>query len=462
MNWWSRAGCGVAIGLAGWLAQPTLAADRTAGPPGQIAAVVLERQGYRIGVTPPPAAVYAATDQGVFRGGPGEGAWNRVDPADDITALAISQREKTPSGPLVAHRSRVDYETILFAGDRRGRVRRTSDGGETWADAAPGGTLGQITVLLADAAGGVWAGTSERGLFRSEDGGGRWTGTGTALPRPVHALAADPVRREVLHAGAGGGLYRSADGGRTWSAAPLGPPGSTFAVTSVAVDPGVPSTVFAAGRLSCPGCPGGPGPATASFRSANGGASWTRLEKAVLGPLVFGKDGSVLHAATPDGALQSRDGGSTWSPVAGDPDPPRAVLAIDADWPGRVYARSAAGGLIRLDARCAAAASALCLIGGRFRIEVEWDAADREGGAPAGALALTDRTGSFWLRRPSNVSLCVEIRDARSSNGHFWLDFDARTIRGFAVVVTDMGTGASTRYSHPEGQRTKFTDHEAF
>ncbi len=462
MVWWRRAGWLGAFGLACGLGRTAVAADPTAGPTGRVAAIVLERQGYRIGVTPPPAAVYAATDQGVFRGGARESEWKRVDAAPDVTVLAISQKEKPLSGPLVAHRSRVEYETILYAGDRAGRVRRSSDGGETWTDAAPLGTAGEITVLLTDAAEIVWAGTSEGGLFRSEDAGRRWTEAGAGLPRAIHALAADPVRREVLHAGAGRGLYRSVDGGRTWSAARLGPPGSTFLVTSVAVDPAVPSTVLAAGRLSCPGCSGAPAPEPAFFRSVNGGSSWTRLEKAVLGPLVFGKEGSVLHAAAPDGPLQSRDGGSTWSLVAGDPDRTRAVLAIDPDWPGRVYARSAAGGLVRLDARCAVAASALCLIGGRFRIEVEWDAAGRDSGAPGGAIALTDQTGSFWLTRPSNLALAVEIRDARSSNGHFWLDFDARTIRGFAVVVTDMATGASTRYSHPEGQRTKFTDHEAF
>ncbi|MEP6768403.1 MAG: hypothetical protein ABJC61_07015 [Acidobacteriota bacterium] len=462
MVWWRLAWRLGAIGLACGLARQAIAVNRDGGPPGRIAAVVLERQGYRIGVTPPPATVYAATDRGLFRSGPDAGEWTRVDAAADVTALAISQKEKPMSGPLVAHRSRVEYETALYAGDRTGRVRRTSDGGQTWADSAPDGTVGGVTVLLTDAAGTVWAGTSEGGLFRSDDGGRRWAAAGAGLPRTVHALAVDPARREVLHAGAGGGLYRSTDGGRTWSPAPLGPSGSVFVVSSLAVDPGVPSTVFAAGRLSCPGCSGAPAPEPAFFRSGSGGSSWTRLEKTVLGPLVIGKEGSVLHAATPEGALQSRDGGSTWSPLAGDLDRPRAVLAIDPDWPGRVYAKSAAGGLVRLDARCAAGPSALCLIGGRFRIEVEWDGTARDGGAPSGAVALTDQTGSFWMTRPSNVALAVEIRDARASNGHFWLDFDARTIQGFAVVVTDMATGATTRYSHPQGQRTKFTDHEAF
>ncbi|MDQ2870566.1 MAG: hypothetical protein M3S32_07485, partial [Acidobacteriota bacterium] len=455
---WRRAGWLGALGLACGLARPGLATDPaspTTGPPGQIAAVALERQSYRIGVSPPSAAVYAATDQGVFRGG--EGDWKRVDTAPDVTVLAISQKEKPLPGPLVAHRSRVEYETIVYAGDRRGRVRRTADGGEMWMDATPAGTVGEVTVLVTDAAGVVWAGTSEGGLFRSADAGRRWTDAGAGLPRAIHALAADPVRREVLHAGAGGGIYRSADGGRTWLPARLGPTGSAFTVSSVAIDPSIPSTVLAAGRLSCPGCSAAPAPGAAFFRSANGGVSWTRLEKAVLGPLVFGNEGSVLHAVAAEGALQSRDGGSTWSPVAGEPDRPRAILAIDPDWPGRVYAKSAAGALVRIDARCAAAASALCLIRGRFRVEVEWEAAARDGGALAGAVALTDQTGSFWLTRPSNVALAVEIRDSRSANGHFWLDFDARTIRGFAVVVTDMATGASTRYSHPEGQRTKFT-----
>ena len=83
--------------------------------------------------------------------------------------------------------------------------------------------------------------------------------------------------------------------------------------------------------------------------------------------------------------------------------------------------------------------------------------------ADAGRRArVDDDRGAFWLSRPSNVLLTVQIRDARRTNGHFWIDVDAKTIRGFSLIVTDMATGMSTRYSHPEGQRTKFTDHEAF
>lgn len=58
--------------------------------------------------------------------------------------------------------------------------------------------------------------------------------------------------------------------------------------------------------------------------------------------------------------------------------------------------------------------------------------------------------------------LTVKIEDHRSANGHFWLDYESKTSVGFTLAVTDLGTGGNTRYSHPEGQRTSFTDHAAF
>lgn len=424
---------------------------------------MLERGGYRIGETPPPAAVYAATEAGIFRSGSGDGDWVRVhsgltSPA--VTALAIFQRELQIAEPVVAHRTRVEYETTLYAGTGTAGVFRSTDSGATWRSINAGLTGLSVAVLLVDRAGAVYAATAEGGLFRSADRGERWTPAGPGLPKSIHSLAADPIRPGVLYAGAGAGLYRSDDGGKNWSALSVGGHDLVFIASSIAVDPNSPSTIFAAGNVSCRGCPT---PVPAVFASGSGGMSWTRLARAVEGPLLFDRERpSLLYAAAGGGALATRDAGSTWTAVGDGAARPGAVLAVDPDWPGRLYGRAAAGGILRLDARCGSDAATLCLNDGRFRVQIDWDRPTAPKDGPQGALATTDETGSFWLARPSNVVLTVKIRDARSINGHFWLDFDTRTSRAFAVVVTDMATGTSTRYAHPEGQRTTFTDHAAF
>jgi hypothetical protein len=204
-----------------------------------------------------------------------------------------------------------------------------------------------------------------------------------------------------------------------------------------------------------------------TFTSSDHGVTWTRLPKSVDGPLVVEPGESPrVFAASKGLALATRDGGETWTRVGDSATPFAEVLAVDPDWPGRVYGKTPGGALAKATARCESGPAALCLRDGRFRVEIEWDTrlalAAKEAAATVRESRGDDDRGEFWLSRPSNVLLTVQIRDARRTNGHFWIDVDAKTIRGFSLVVTDMATGTSTRYSHPEGQRTKFTDHEAF
>ena len=60
--------------------------------------------------------------------------------------------------------------------------------------------------------------------------------------------------------------------------------------------------------------------------------------------------------------------------------------------------------------------NALCL-GGRFKVEVAWETANREG--PGNAVALTDDTGYFWFFDPANVEVVVKAldRDTTSTTG---------------------------------------------
>ncbi len=164
----------------------------------------------------------------------------------------------------------------VFAGLGDDGVRRSEDGGRTWADAGlPGQQVFSIAVSAAD--GVVYAGTEPSALFRSDDSGQSWrelTGllelpsrpTWSFPPRPwtshVRWIAPSPHQAGTLLAGIElGGLMRSTDGGETWQDHR---PGAQRDVHSLAWHPQVP------GR---------------AYEAAGGGAAW------------------------------SEDGGDTWQPA---------------------------------------------------------------------------------------------------------------------------------------------------
>ena len=120
---------------------------------------------------------------------------------------------------------------VVYAGLRDGGVRRTDDGGESWADCElPAAAVFSVAVSAAD--GAVYAGTEPSALFRSDDRGHTWVELESLLelpsrstwsfpPRPwtshVRWIAPCPDEAEILLVGIElGGLMRSTDRGKTW------------------------------------------------------------------------------------------------------------------------------------------------------------------------------------------------------------------------------------------------------
>jgi photosystem II stability/assembly factor-like uncharacterized protein len=123
-----------------------------------------------------------------------------------------------------------DPDTV-FAGLREHGVRRSRDGGRSWADVGlPRPGVFSLAVSAAD--GRVYAGCEPSALFVSEDGGDSWRELGALLelpsqptwsfpPRPwtshVRWIAPSPHEPGLLLVGIElGGLMRSLDGGESW------------------------------------------------------------------------------------------------------------------------------------------------------------------------------------------------------------------------------------------------------
>jgi photosystem II stability/assembly factor-like uncharacterized protein len=177
-------------------------------------------------------------------------------------------------------------------------------------------------------------------VARSIDGGETWT-YATVGGDYVTSLAVDPGHPGTLYAGVfqatprGGGVYKSIDGGGAWkfvSDGMISPTGRYYDVNALAIDP-LTSVVYA-------GTNGG-----GVFRSQDGGATWTAAS-AGLGSVsvralaIDPRSPSTLYStADGEGVFKSTDGAITWTEAtAGLGLRLPVALAVDPANPSRVYA----------------------------------------------------------------------------------------------------------------------------
>ncbi|HYG63998.1 MAG TPA: hypothetical protein VEL74_15590, partial [Thermoanaerobaculia bacterium] len=120
-----------------------------------------------------------------------------------------------------------------------------------------------------------------------------------------------------------------------------------------------------------------------------------------------------------------------------------AVLEADHLAAGTGLVTAAAGS-------CGGGANALCLLGSRFRVEVDWRRRDGVTGVGT-PVPRTDQSGTFWFFDPANLELVVKILDGRALTGRFWVFYGALSDVQYRITVTDTVTGASKVYQNPAG-----------
>ena len=99
---------------------------------------------------------------------------------------------------------------------------------------------------------------------------------------------------------------------------------------------------------------------------------------------------------------------------------------------------------------CLPSSTALCLHGGRFRVEANWrDYSGRTG--RAAAVSFADDSGLFWFFGPDNLELLVKVLDGCPVNQRFWVYAAATTGVELRLAVTDTRSGASHVYTNPMG-----------
>jgi ELWxxDGT repeat protein len=112
-------------------------------------------------------------------------------------------------------------------------------------------------------------------------------------------------------------------------------------------------------------------------------------------------------------------------------------------------------------AGCQPSDEALCLNGGRFRVEATWR--DPQGRTGKGhGVALTGDTGYFWFFSAANVEVILKVLDGTGTNGHRWVFYGALSNVEYTLTVTDTVTGAARRYVNPPGRLGSVADTLAF
>jgi photosystem II stability/assembly factor-like uncharacterized protein len=175
------------------------------------------------------------------------------------------------------------------------------------------------------------------GVYKSTDMGRTWTHLGLAPTRQIAAVRVHPTDPNVVFVAAQGdrwagtaerGVYRSRDGGATWSLVLKGE-NTTSGANDLSMDPTNPRILYAAfwDHQRQPWYVRSGGPGSGLWKSTDGGDTWTRLTRGL--PPLMGKIGVAVSPADPDrifaiveaeegGLYRSDDAGRSWRRLSGD------------------------------------------------------------------------------------------------------------------------------------------------
>jgi photosystem II stability/assembly factor-like uncharacterized protein len=296
-----------------------------------------------------------SAERGLFRTEDGGAHWKRVLFVNDTTGAADIAYD--PQQPDVLYASLwqmqrhpwLDYFQPTL-GDHSG-IYRSDDGGRSWAqvagDGLPAGPLGRIELAVAPAHGSqrVWASIQTSGdggaVYRTEDGGAHWQQVNadkSLASSYMGWLTADPVNADTVWAG-GQPLRRSTDGGTSFTIVRSSPGGDDY--HALWIDPNDPQRMIVGADQG----------AVVTFDGGESWSSWYNQPTGQFYRLAVDNDfpyrvysgqqdsGTVSIASRSDyGRISFRD----WNPVGGDerdgdvPDPRDSNIVYGAGLGGRI------------------------------------------------------------------------------------------------------------------------------
>jgi photosystem II stability/assembly factor-like uncharacterized protein len=253
-------------------------------------------------------------------------------------------------GRVIAVAGVLSQPNTYYFGAVGGGVWRTMDGGNTWDplfEKQPVSSIGAIAISDSDP-NVIYAGSGEAcirgnisygdGVYKSTDAGKTWTNVGLRDTRHIGAVIIHPTDPNIVYAAALGhtyganterGVFRTRDGGKSWEKV-LYLDDRTGAI-EIEFDPKNPHVLFAAmwEGWRTPWTLNSGGAKDGLYRSSDEGTTWKRIEGNGMpeGPLgrigvsVSGADSNVVYAlieAKKGGLYRSDDGGEHWALINAD------------------------------------------------------------------------------------------------------------------------------------------------
>lgn len=257
-----------------------------------------------------------------------------------ISALAVNRE---PTGKIT-----------IFVGAASGGVWKSEDNGTTFKpvfDEQPVQSIGAVALDPKNSK-NVWVGTGEawtrnsvsigNGVYRSMDGGETWKRVGLPASERIAKIIVSPMNGETAYAAVPGalwsdsterGLYKTTDGGQTWNQVLKGANAST-GCSDIELDPTNPDSILATmwdfRRQGWTFRSGGEGPeapsASGLFRSMDAGGTWNEITPENSKGFPKKPYGRLAVAIAPSNAKRvycfvestdsalfvSDDGGATW------------------------------------------------------------------------------------------------------------------------------------------------------
>ncbi len=291
--------------------------------------------------------------RGIYRTLDGGKTWKRVLAVNDSTGC--SDLAMDPNNARILYAAfwqvvRRPWEMV--SGGAGSGLWRTTDGGETWKkiqEGLPEGILGKITVAVSWQPGRVWAlveAAKGGGLYKSDDRGEKWTEVSddhSIRQRPWYFawIYADPKDPERLWA-PNLRLYRTTDGGKSFASVP-----AVWDHHDMWIDPDDPSRMIV----------GADGGAAVTY---NGGRTWSSVHNQPTAQFyrlaiddqfpyrVYGAQQDNSSISVPSASYDQAIGEADWLIVGGGES---GYHAPDPRDPDRIYGGEYGGSIIRWDRR---------------------------------------------------------------------------------------------------------------